>query len=140
MLGRSSGLTDDEVLNLRGWRESDLYGPVDRLVLEYMEEWKLRRRVTDELYRRLTQHFTARQIIDLCFTGGVADLINRFHATFETDLDDETLADEEAVSGTPLLRGPDVMPPAARRSPDEAAVGAPSLDRRSAPEDLSSGP
>ena len=104
MLGRSIGLTEDEILNLRSWRESELYGPVDRLVLEYMEEWKLRRRVPDELYERLTRHFTTRQIIDLCFTGGVADLINRFHATFETDLDEDTLADEEAVSGTPLLR------------------------------------
>ncbi len=106
MLGRSIGLTEDEVLNLRGWRDSDLYGPVDRLVLEYMEEWKLRRRVPDELYARLSEHFTTRQIIDLCFTGGVADLINRFHATFLTDLDEVTLADEEAVRGTPLLRDP----------------------------------
>ena len=105
MLGRSIGLTEEEIVNLRGWRDSDLYGPVDRLVLEYMEEWKLNRRVPDELYRRLTEKFTTRQIIDLCFTGGIADLINRFHATFETDVDDETLADDEAARGTPLLRG-----------------------------------
>ena len=106
MLGRSIGLTDDEILSLRDWRESDLYGPIDRLVLEYVEEAKLRHRVSDELYERLTRHFSTRQIIDLCFTAGIADLINRFHATFLTDVDDETLADEAAVAGTPLLRGP----------------------------------
>ena len=105
MLGRSIGLTEDEVLSLRGWRESDLYGPVDRLVLEYVEEAKLRHRVPDELYTRLTQHFSTRQIIDLCFTAGIADLINRFHATFLTDVDPETLADEGVVQGTPVLRG-----------------------------------
>ena len=104
MLGRSIGLTDDEILSLRGWRESDLYGPVDRVVLEYVEEYKLRRRVPDELYERLARHFTTRQLIDLCFTAGIADLINRFHATFLTDIDDETLADEQAAEGTPLLR------------------------------------
>ena len=106
MLGRSIGLTEDEILSLRTWRDSDLYGPVDRLVLEYAESWKLHRRVPDELYERLTQHFSTRQLVDLCFTAGVADLINRFHATFETDVDDETLADEAAVEGTPLLRDP----------------------------------
>ena len=106
MLGRSIGLTEDEILSLRGWRDSDLYGPVDRLVLEYVEEAKLRHRVSDELYARLTRHFSTRQIIDLCFAAGIADLINRFHATFLTDVDDETLADEAAVEGTPLLRDP----------------------------------
>ena len=106
MLGRSIGLTEAEILSLRGWRESDLYGPVDRLVLEYVEEKKPRPRVTDELYARLTQHFSTRQIIDLCFAAGISDLINRFHATFVTDVDDETLADDAAVAGTPLLRDP----------------------------------
>ena len=42
MLGRSIGLTDEEIPGLRGWRESGLYGPVDRLLLEYVEETKLR--------------------------------------------------------------------------------------------------
>jgi alkylhydroperoxidase family enzyme len=106
VLGRSIGLTDDEILQLRGWRESELYGPVDRLALEYIEAWKLHRQLLDELYRRLTGHFTTRQIIDLCFTGGVADLINRFHATFGTDIDDGTLADEQAVEVTPRLPNP----------------------------------
>ncbi len=106
MLGRSIGLTDEEILSLRGWRASGLYGPVDRLLLEYVEETKLRHRVTDELYERLTRHFSTRQLIDLCFAAGISDLINRFHATFVTDVDDATLADEAAVEGTPLLRGP----------------------------------
>ena len=66
----------------------------------------MRHRVTDELYERLTQHCGMRQIIDLCVAAGIAELINRFHATFLTDVDDETLADEAAVEGTPLLRDP----------------------------------
>lgn len=106
MLGRSIGLTDEEILGLRTWRESDVYGPVDRLVLEYVEETRLRHRVTDELYERLTRHFSTRQLIDLCFAAGISDLINRFHATFLTDVDDATLADAAAVEGTPLLRDP----------------------------------
>ena len=94
---------DPEPAGLAGERA---YGPVDRLVLEYVEEAKLRHRVPDELYERLTHHFSTRQIVDLCFTAGIADLINRFHATFLTDVDEATLADETAMEGTPLLREP----------------------------------
>ena len=111
MLGRSIGLTEGETLGLREWRESDLYGPVDRLVLEYVEAVKVRLRVPDELYGRLERQFSPRQIMDLSFTVGIADLINRFHATFQTDLDPHTAADADAVAGTPLLRDrPDSAP------------------------------
>ena len=104
MLGRSIGLTEGETLSLREWRESDLYGPVDRLILEYVEAVKVRLRVPDELYGRLQRQFSAGQIMDLSFTVGIADLINRFHATFQTDLDPHTAADTDAVAGTPVLR------------------------------------
>ena len=111
MLGRSIGLTEGETLGLREWRESGLYGPVDRLVLEYVEAVKVRLRVPDELYGRLERQFSRRQIMDLSFTVGIADLINRFHATFQTDLDPHTAADAAAAAGTPVLRdAPDSAP------------------------------
>ena len=104
MLGRSIGLTQEQILDLREWRTSDAYDPVDKLVLEYVEEWKLRHVVPDDLYARLGQHFSTRQLIDLCFTAGLADIVNRFHATFQTDVDEVTLADEDVAEGTPTLR------------------------------------
>jgi hypothetical protein len=38
--------------------------------------------------------------MELCFTVGVANVINRFHATFLTDLDAATL--DELGDGPPL--------------------------------------
>lgn len=104
MLGRSIGLTDEQLLNLRLWRTSDAYDKVDKLVLEYVEEYKSRHVVPDDLYDRLARHFSTRQLMDLCFAAGVSDMINRFHATFLTDVDPETLADEDVAQGTPILR------------------------------------
>jgi alkylhydroperoxidase family enzyme len=104
VLGRSIGLTQEQILDLRSWRTSEAYDPVDRLVLEYVEESKLRHAVPDDLYERLAQHFSARQIIDLCFAAGLADTINRFHATFLTDVDADTLSEEDVEEGTSLLR------------------------------------
>ncbi len=117
MLGRSIGLTEGETLSLRDWRESDLYGPVDRLVLEYVEAVKVRLRVPDELYGRLERQFSSRQIMDLSFTVGIADLINRFHATFLTDVDESTL--EAVETGDQLAGGrPLAHPPAPSGRPD----------------------
>ena len=58
--------------------------------------------IDDALYSELTAHFDARQIIELCFTIGLANMINRFHATFHTDVDELT---EDAVGvSCPLPR------------------------------------
>src|SRR3712207_4835023 len=103
MLGRSIGLSQEQILRLREWQSSDVYDPVDKLVLEYVDTYKQRHAVSDDLYERLAQHFSTRQIMDLCFTAGIADTINRFHATFLTDVDDETLANEAVTEAAPVL-------------------------------------
>ena len=36
---------------------------------------------------RVTDLFDTQQIIEICFTVGVSNMINRFHATFSTELD-----------------------------------------------------
>lgn len=53
-------------------------------------------------------HFTDGQIVDICLTVGLSNMVNRFHATFRTDVDAETLAtvaEGDAVAGVcPLPR------------------------------------
>jgi hypothetical protein len=39
------------------------------------------------LYGDLSRHFDTKQIIELCATVGLSNQVNRFHATFLTDLD-----------------------------------------------------
>jgi alkylhydroperoxidase family enzyme len=54
------------------------------------------------------RHFVKEQIIDLCLTVGLSNMINRFHATFRTDVDDVTLreakAGDAAAGSCPLPR------------------------------------
>jgi len=52
--------------------------------------------IDDATYAALEQHFNQQQIIDLCLTVGMSNVINRFHATFQTDVDDATLAEVAA--------------------------------------------
>ncbi len=46
--------------------------------------------IDDATYAALREHFHETQIIEICFTVGLSNLINRFHATFLTELDAAT--------------------------------------------------
>lgn len=48
--------------------------------------------IDDELYAALEASFSRAQIMELCLEVGLAGTVNRFHATFLTDLDAETAA------------------------------------------------
>ena len=52
--------------------------------------------IDDTTYEALERHFTTQQIMDLCLTVGLSNMVNRFHATFLTDLDEDTIASVEA--------------------------------------------
>lgn len=52
--------------------------------------------IDEATYGALAAHFTPAQIIDICLTVGLSNMVNRFHATFLTDLDEQTIAEVEA--------------------------------------------
>ena len=52
--------------------------------------------IDDALYAELASHFSNAQLVDLCLTVGLSNMINRFHATFRTDVDDATTSEAEA--------------------------------------------
>ena len=63
--------------------------------------------IDDELYAELEHHYPAEQIIELCFTVGLSNIVNRFHATFHTDLDVQTADVFRDGSPLPLPRWED---------------------------------
>ena len=64
--------------------------------------------IDEATYGALAAHFTPAQIIDICLTVGLSNMVNRFHATFLTDLDEQTIAEVEAgdrlVGACPIPR------------------------------------
>ena len=91
VLGRSAGLTEDQLAHIGDDPLPDgVYDEVERAVVEYARRSTRLEPITDELYGRLATHFTQQQIIELCFTVGLNNVINRFHATFLTEVDPET--------------------------------------------------
>lgn len=51
--------------------------------------------VDQETYEDLEKHFSTQQIMEIFLMAGMSGLVNRFHATFLTDVDEQTL---EAVA------------------------------------------
>ena len=69
-----------------------LFAPRQAAIVRYARTLARMEPIDDELYAELERHFDTKQIIELCFIVGVSGLVNRFHATFHTDLDEDTKA------------------------------------------------
>jgi alkylhydroperoxidase family enzyme len=92
-LGRSAGLTEDEISHVADdVVPNGVFDEAERAVQRYVVLSTSAEPITDEVYEALRAHLSERQVIDLCFTVGLANLVNRFHATFHTDVDEATLA------------------------------------------------
>ncbi len=63
--------------------------------------------IDDATYGALAEHFSVQQIMDITLTVGLSNMVNRFHATFRTDLDATTL---EAVENGDAVYGVCAIP------------------------------
>ena len=91
VLGRSAGLDEAKLRHIGDDPlPDDVYADDERAIVEYAQRSTRLDPISDELYARLSQHFTTHQLIEICFTVGLSNVINRFHATFLTDVDPET--------------------------------------------------
>ncbi len=104
MLGRSVGLSDDEMAGMADPESVPTFDAVDRLVLRYSETLTRSLKVSDSLFAELEAAFPREQLLELCFTVSLSALVNRVHATFQTDLDPETEALVGAAPSCPIGR------------------------------------
>ena len=77
-----------------------VYAPLEAAIVRYAQKSTRLEPIDDEIYSNLAQHFTKAQLVDLCLTVGLSNMINRFHATFRTDVDEVTTSEAEAGDAT----------------------------------------
>jgi alkylhydroperoxidase family enzyme len=82
-------LTDDPL-------PDGVYGEAEAAIIRYAQKSTRLAPIDDATYGDLERNFSKEQIIDICLTVGLSNMINRFHATFLTDVDESTLAEVEA--------------------------------------------
>jgi alkylhydroperoxidase family enzyme len=100
MIGRIVGLTDEQLSHLGDdVPPPGVYSPDQAAIVKYARQSTLHIQIDDALYAELAAHFSKEQIMDICLVVGMSNVVNRFHATFKTDVDASTL---EAVGASPL--------------------------------------
>jgi AhpD family alkylhydroperoxidase len=79
---RNAGLSDDELLALPRYRQSDLFSDREKTALDYaVAVMRTPVEVTDELFARMKQHFTDEQIVEITALLTVVNL-DRLNAAF----------------------------------------------------------
>ena len=78
-----------------------VYDAVETAIIRYAQKSTRMQPIDAQTYGDLSAHFSNQQIIDLCLTVGLSNLVTRFHATFLTDVDAATLAEVEAGNAEP---------------------------------------
>jgi alkylhydroperoxidase family enzyme len=91
LLGRAAGLTEEKLAHLGGDPlPAKIYEPDEAAIVRYSQRSTRLDVIDDATYGALADHFSVEQCIEICFTVGLSNMINRFHATFLTDLDPAT--------------------------------------------------
>jgi hypothetical protein len=107
MLGRSIGITDDQLRHLVDVHPPEgLYSAPDAVLIRYARTLAGRQPIDDVLYNDLAAQFSEDQIIEICLLVGAQTLIYFFNKTFLADVDEHFVrANEEAdraAGGRPI--------------------------------------
>lgn len=95
------GLSEEQLAGLAEQALTDPpFSPVEQVVIRYARQLTRLEPIDDDLYAELQRAFTLQEIMELCCTVGISNVVNRFHATFHTPLDDRTR--DALGSGSPL--------------------------------------
>jgi alkylhydroperoxidase family enzyme len=79
---RNSGFSDDELLALPRYRQSDLFTEREKLALDYtVGVMRTPVEVTDQLFAQMKEHFTDQQLVEITALLTVVNL-DRFNAAF----------------------------------------------------------
>ena len=79
---RNSGCSDDELLALPGYRQSDLFTDREKLALDYtVAVMRTPVEVTDELFAQMQAYFTDQQIVEITALLTLVN-VDRFNAAF----------------------------------------------------------
>jgi len=79
---RNSGFSDEELLAIPRYRQSDLFSEREKVALDYtVGVMRTPVEVTDELFARMKEHFTDEQLVEITALLTVVNL-DRFNAAF----------------------------------------------------------
>jgi alkylhydroperoxidase family enzyme len=88
-MAKTAGLSDEEVGAIMAGPDSPVWGPRDAALLRAVGEIAADHYVSDDTWKRLSEDFDRKQLMDLVFTIGAYDLLAMAFNTFGLQLDPE---------------------------------------------------
>lgn len=84
-----------------------VYDDAEAAIVRYAQKSTRLEPIDNATYGALAAHFSVPQIMDITLTVGLSNMVNRFHATFRTDVDEATI---EAVEAGDAIAGVCAIP------------------------------
>jgi len=101
-------MTEDQMRHLNDDPLPDgIYEASQAAIIRYAQKSTRLQPIDNKTYADLAAHFSNQQIMDICFIVGLSNMVNRFHATFQTDVDQDTL---DAVAAGDAIAGVCAIP------------------------------
>jgi alkylhydroperoxidase family enzyme len=92
MLGRGIGISEEKLRHMGDDPLPDgVYSEAEAAIVRYAQRSTKMLSIDNTTYQALAKHFSVQQIIEICLNVGLAQITNRFNATFLTDVDDYIL-------------------------------------------------
>ncbi len=83
-LARQAGITEEQLLALPRYADSELFTPLEKLVLDYTGAIsRTPAKVDDALFARLREHFDERQLVELTNVIALENMRARFNSAFD---------------------------------------------------------
>ncbi|WP_018330504.1 hypothetical protein [Actinomycetospora chiangmaiensis] len=81
-------MTDEEMSHLLDDPLPEgMFSPPEEAIIVFARTSTWMQPISDDIYKKLSEHFDTKQIMEISFTVGLDQLVSRFHATVRTDLD-----------------------------------------------------
>lgn len=87
VIGKGTGVTDDQIKELSKWESSKKFAEIERAVLQYTDEMTLKVNVSDSTFANLKRFFDDAQIVKLTVTIGYYGMVSRVLVALEIELE-----------------------------------------------------
>ena len=99
MFGKEVGMTDEQLMAIKDWENSDAFGEVEQAVLRFTDEVAQNARVGDDTFAALAKHLDERMMVELAQAVGFYGMLARILIPFEVDMEDEAPASSSQIIG-----------------------------------------
>ncbi len=87
-IGRQAGLTDDKIVALHHWRNSELFSESERALLGYVDALAASDHPSTEAHADLTRHFDNSTIVGINLLAGFYGMTAKFLGAMEVETED----------------------------------------------------